>query len=197
MHHSMCSSTSNLVFMALVLLLWAIPLVVPLIPTFIANSLLTCHNDPLVVNSIGISRTPTVTGDGLDPHMVSYPPDPAVYDPAVWRSSVSSLFTSSSRIPSIPGVPSQDSRSDFMLSSTFSGGGDDEGSVAANSVMHASADEVGDVEADLSVSNASVLSVRGQDHLSVQYKDGQQDPPQGPLYPFPDWSQQCDLVIGL
>ncbi|GKB13572.1 hypothetical protein Tco_0847495 [Tanacetum coccineum] len=61
MHHSMCSSTFNLVFMTLVLSLWAIPLVVPLIPTFIANNLLTCHSDPLVVNSIGISPfTPTV-----------------------------------------------------------------------------------------------------------------------------------------
>ncbi|GJZ55748.1 hypothetical protein Tco_0610941 [Tanacetum coccineum] len=54
-----------------------------------------------------------------------------------------------------------------LSDSTFSGGGDDEGSVAANSVMPALAD--GD---------------RG---------DGQQDPPQGPPYPLPDWSQQCSL----
>ncbi|GKC17577.1 hypothetical protein Tco_1014359 [Tanacetum coccineum] len=57
MHHSMCSSTSNLVFMTLVLSLWAIPLVVPLIPTFIAINLLTCPRASLVV----ICRSPTVT----------------------------------------------------------------------------------------------------------------------------------------
>ncbi|GJT33404.1 hypothetical protein Tco_0923823 [Tanacetum coccineum] len=62
MHHSTCSSNLSLVFMVLVLSLRAITPVVPLIPTFIANSLLTCPSDPLVVNSIGICRTPTVTG---------------------------------------------------------------------------------------------------------------------------------------
>ncbi|GKE28496.1 hypothetical protein Tco_1443880, partial [Tanacetum coccineum] len=61
MHHSMCSSTSNLVFMTSVLSLWAIPLVVPLIPTFIAISLLTCPRASLVVSSIVICRSPTVT----------------------------------------------------------------------------------------------------------------------------------------
>ncbi|GJU59527.1 hypothetical protein Tco_1237293 [Tanacetum coccineum] len=61
MHHSMCSSTSNLVFMTLVLSLWAIPLVVPLIPTFIAINLLTCPRASLVVSSIVICRSPTVT----------------------------------------------------------------------------------------------------------------------------------------
>ncbi|GJR78130.1 hypothetical protein Tco_0148915 [Tanacetum coccineum] len=61
MHHSMCSSTSNLVFMTLVLSFWAIPLVVPLIPTFIAISLLTCPRASLVVNSIVVCRSPTVT----------------------------------------------------------------------------------------------------------------------------------------
>ncbi|GJX40947.1 hypothetical protein Tco_0255937 [Tanacetum coccineum] len=60
MHHSMCSSTSNLVFMTLVLSLWAIPLVVPLIPTFIAINLLTCPRASLVVSSIVICRSPTV-----------------------------------------------------------------------------------------------------------------------------------------
>ncbi|GJZ21328.1 hypothetical protein Tco_0558367 [Tanacetum coccineum] len=34
----------------------------PLIPTFIASSLLTCPSAPLVVSSIGICRTPTITG---------------------------------------------------------------------------------------------------------------------------------------
>ncbi|GJY43890.1 hypothetical protein Tco_0432103 [Tanacetum coccineum] len=67
MHHSMCSSTSNLVFMTLVLSLWAIPLVVPLIPTFIAISLLTCPRASLVVSSIVICRSPTVTD-----HMAHY-----------------------------------------------------------------------------------------------------------------------------
>ncbi|GKA83740.1 hypothetical protein Tco_0805335 [Tanacetum coccineum] len=61
MHHSMCSSTSNLVFMTLVLSLWAIPPVVPLIPTFIAINLLTCPRASLVVSSIVICRSPTVT----------------------------------------------------------------------------------------------------------------------------------------
>ncbi|GJS69180.1 hypothetical protein Tco_0702021 [Tanacetum coccineum] len=61
MHHSMCFSTSNLVFMTLVLSLWAIPLVVPLIPTFIAINLLTCPRASLVVNSIVVCRSPTVT----------------------------------------------------------------------------------------------------------------------------------------
>ncbi|GKC01652.1 hypothetical protein Tco_0987788 [Tanacetum coccineum] len=62
MHHSTCSSTSSLVFIVLVLSLWAITPVVPLIPTFIASSLLTCPSAPLVVSSIGICRTPTVMG---------------------------------------------------------------------------------------------------------------------------------------
>ncbi|GJW82047.1 hypothetical protein Tco_0146022 [Tanacetum coccineum] len=61
MHHSMCSSTSNLVFVTLVLSLWVIPPVVPLIPTFIAINLLTCPCASLVVNSIVICRSPTVT----------------------------------------------------------------------------------------------------------------------------------------
>nr|GEV02490.1 hypothetical protein [Tanacetum cinerariifolium] len=54
--------TFNLVFMVLVLSLRAISPVVPLIPTFIACSLLTCSSAFLVVSSIGICRTPTVTG---------------------------------------------------------------------------------------------------------------------------------------
>ncbi|GJW06679.1 hypothetical protein Tco_1569102 [Tanacetum coccineum] len=62
MNHSTCSSTSSLVFMVLVLSLWAITPVVPLIPTFITSSLLTCPSNPLVVNNIGICRTPIVTG---------------------------------------------------------------------------------------------------------------------------------------
>ncbi|GJU65173.1 hypothetical protein Tco_1247008, partial [Tanacetum coccineum] len=61
MHHSMCSSTSNLVFMTLVLLLYVIPPVVLLIPTFIAINLLTCPRSSLVVSSIAICRSPTVT----------------------------------------------------------------------------------------------------------------------------------------
>ncbi|GJT14181.1 hypothetical protein Tco_0861223 [Tanacetum coccineum] len=61
MHHSMCSSTSNLVFMTLVLSLWAIPPVVPLIPTFIAINLLTCPHASSVVSSIIICRSPTIT----------------------------------------------------------------------------------------------------------------------------------------
>ncbi|GJZ95706.1 hypothetical protein Tco_0668040 [Tanacetum coccineum] len=28
----------------------------------------------------------------------------------------------------------------------------------------------------------------------IRQKDGHQDPPQGPLYPLPDRSQQCSLV---
>ncbi|GJY90644.1 hypothetical protein Tco_0505840 [Tanacetum coccineum] len=47
--------------MTLVLSLWAIPLVVPLIPTFIAINLLTCPRASLVVSSIVICRSPTVT----------------------------------------------------------------------------------------------------------------------------------------
>ncbi|GJS24332.1 hypothetical protein Tco_0452964 [Tanacetum coccineum] len=62
MHHSTCSSTSSLVFMVLVLSLRAIIPVVPLIPTFTTSSLLTCPNAPLAVSSIGICRTPTITG---------------------------------------------------------------------------------------------------------------------------------------
>ncbi|GKA23364.1 hypothetical protein Tco_0709326 [Tanacetum coccineum] len=62
MHHSTCSSTSSLVFMVLVLLLRAVIPVVPLIPTFISSSLLTCPSTPLVVNNIGICRTPIITG---------------------------------------------------------------------------------------------------------------------------------------
>ncbi|GKE57106.1 hypothetical protein Tco_1496291 [Tanacetum coccineum] len=42
--------------------------------------------------------------------------------------------------------------------STFSGDGDDEGSAAANSVMHALADGDRGVEADSSISNASIFS---------------------------------------
>ncbi|GKB84922.1 hypothetical protein Tco_0957194 [Tanacetum coccineum] len=48
--------------MVLVLSLWAITSVVLLILTFIASSLLTCPSDPLVVNSIGIYRTPIDMG---------------------------------------------------------------------------------------------------------------------------------------
>ncbi|GKB59104.1 hypothetical protein Tco_0915290 [Tanacetum coccineum] len=62
MHHSTCSSTSSLVFMVLVLSLWVIIPVVPLIPIFIASSLLTCPSAPLVISNIGICRTPTITG---------------------------------------------------------------------------------------------------------------------------------------
>ncbi|GJS47964.1 hypothetical protein Tco_0598085 [Tanacetum coccineum] len=62
MYHSMCFSTSHLVYMVLVLSLWTIFPVVPLIPTFIACSLLTCPSAPLVVSHIGICRTPTVAG---------------------------------------------------------------------------------------------------------------------------------------
>nr|GFD17095.1 hypothetical protein [Tanacetum cinerariifolium] len=62
MHHSTCFRTFNLVFMVLVLSLQAISPVVPLIPTFIACSLLTCSSAFLDVSSIVICRTPTVTG---------------------------------------------------------------------------------------------------------------------------------------
>nr|GFD05502.1 hypothetical protein [Tanacetum cinerariifolium] len=47
------------------------------------------------------------------------------------------------------------------------GGGNDEGSAIANSIMHASAD------------------------------DDRGDPPQGPPHPPLDWSHQCSLVIRL
>nr|GFB72874.1 hypothetical protein [Tanacetum cinerariifolium] len=62
MHHSTCFSTFDMVFMVLVLSLWTISLVVPLILTFIACSLLTCSSAFLDVGSIDICKTPTVTG---------------------------------------------------------------------------------------------------------------------------------------
>ncbi|GJV13066.1 hypothetical protein Tco_1354607 [Tanacetum coccineum] len=51
----------------------------------------------------------------------------------------------------------------YVSDLTFSGGDDDEGSAAANSVMHASADgdQVGGVEADSSVSNALYSQLEG------------------------------------
>ncbi|GKB88996.1 hypothetical protein Tco_0961268 [Tanacetum coccineum] len=91
-----------------------------------------------------------------------------------------------------------------MLSSTFSGGGDDEGSVAANSVMHASADGnrglegtgssigtvEGSAEARCSSSSSSSSSFSTSSSLSssddyyhnclIRWQDGQQDPPHPP-----------------
>nr|GFC66432.1 hypothetical protein [Tanacetum cinerariifolium] len=60
MHHSTCLSTSDLVFIVLVLLFRTISLIVPLIPTFAAYGLLTCSSAFLDVSSIDICRTPTV-----------------------------------------------------------------------------------------------------------------------------------------
>ncbi|GJY82782.1 hypothetical protein Tco_0496158 [Tanacetum coccineum] len=75
---------------------------------------------------------------------------------------------------------------------SFSGGGDDEGSAATNSVMHASAD-----------GNRGVCLMGSGHHVGYSKRVGrrlagcQKDPPKGVLYPLPDWSQQCSLVIGL
>ncbi|GJU75973.1 hypothetical protein Tco_1273043 [Tanacetum coccineum] len=106
--------------------------------------------------------------------------------------------------------------------STFSGGGDDEGSVAANLVMPALADgdrglegigsSVGTVggstgarcsssspsSSSFSTSSSSLSSSDDSYYYClIRRQDGQQDPPQGPPYPLPDRSQQCSLVIGL
>ncbi|GKA91804.1 hypothetical protein Tco_0813729 [Tanacetum coccineum] len=236
MHHSTCSSTPSLVFMVLVLSLWAITPVVALIPTFIASSLLTCPSNPLVVNSIGICKTSTVKGQMANsvalvafgstwtimvivafrtqqlrsavmfllpvPCSVSFASIlplvqlllvlivigsviqlPLVLSLAFSKSAdlfvhtflklhygtltrevsqtstlitgVSLLIPSSSRIPIIPGhlvnllaIPALYNTLPIVVQLapvahsdlTFSGGGDDEGSAAANSVMHASAD---------------------------------------------------------
>ncbi|GJV45423.1 ribonuclease H-like domain-containing protein [Tanacetum coccineum] len=130
MHHSMCSSTSNLVFMTLVLSLWAIPLVVPLIPTFIAINLLTCPRASLVVSSIVICRSPTVTDQmahyvapvafgstwtimmivafrtqRLGPAIIFLLPVPCsvIFANPTLNIRCGSLIPSSSRIPTLPG----------------------------------------------------------------------------------------------
>ncbi|GJZ15047.1 hypothetical protein Tco_0550724 [Tanacetum coccineum] len=87
---------------------------------------------------------------------------------------------------------------------TFSGGSDDEGSVAANSVMHALADGDRGVSTPPRPPHPSQHHHHRFHHQMTYYHnclirrhDGQQDPPQGPPYPLPDRSQQCSLVIGL
>ncbi|GJV22415.1 hypothetical protein Tco_1371435 [Tanacetum coccineum] len=63
--------------MTLVLSLWAIPPVVPLIPTFIAINLLTCPRASLVVSSIVICRSLTVTDQMahyVAPDTTAWPP---------------------------------------------------------------------------------------------------------------------------
>ncbi|GJW97060.1 hypothetical protein Tco_0178868 [Tanacetum coccineum] len=115
MHHSTCSSTSNLVFMVLVHLLREISLVVPLIPTFIASSLMTCPNASLVVSSIGICKAHTVTGQMANSVAL-----------VAFRSTWTIMLSLSDLI--------------FSGGGDTDGGSDDEGSAAANSVMHASAD---------------------------------------------------------
>ncbi|GJX33311.1 hypothetical protein Tco_0243166 [Tanacetum coccineum] len=59
MHHSTCFSTFNLVSMVSILQLWAITLVVPLIPTFIAS------DAPLIASSSRILTTPFQMADFL------------------------------------------------------------------------------------------------------------------------------------
>ncbi|GJU97736.1 hypothetical protein Tco_1327007 [Tanacetum coccineum] len=81
-----------------------------------------------------------------------------------------------------------------LSDSTFSGGGNGEGSAAANSVMHVSAD--GDCGKQTHQSQMPLYSQLEGTRSSVG-TDGQQDPPQGPPYLLPDRSQQCNLVIGL
>ncbi|GJU93555.1 hypothetical protein Tco_1318311 [Tanacetum coccineum] len=68
---------------------------------------------------------------------------------------------------------------------TFSGGGDDEGSAAANSVMPA----LEDGDRGLEGTGSSVGTVEGS--------DGQQDPPQGPPYPLPDLVRLLLVLIVL
>ncbi|GJR86718.1 hypothetical protein Tco_0210729 [Tanacetum coccineum] len=209
MYHSMCFNTSHLVYMVLVLSLRTIFPIVPLIPTFIACSLLTCPSAPLVVSHIGICRTPTVAGQMANSValvafrsawtimvivafrtqrlrsavMFPFPVPCCVALPVLCLlfGSVSSLIPSSSRISVIPGHVANLSAilalystwpimlklplwlsSHFLLLLAFpatlsscrlvcdfifsgdgdtDGGGDDEGSAAANSVMHALVDD--------------------------------------------------------
>ncbi|GJR78500.1 hypothetical protein Tco_0149285 [Tanacetum coccineum] len=87
--------------------------------------------------------------------------------------------------------------------STFSGGGDDEGSVAANSVMPALADGDRGVQQkgrpELGAPPPPRPPHPSQHHhhrchhqmthyhnCLIRRQDGQQDPPQGPPYPLPD-----------
>ncbi|GJY83317.1 hypothetical protein Tco_0496693 [Tanacetum coccineum] len=86
-------------------------------------------------------------------------------------TGVSSLIPSSSRIPTLPGHVANLLAIPALYSTLPIVVTFPLSLCSSNSVMHASVD--GD---------------RG---------DGQQDPPQGPPYPLPDRSQQCNLVIGL
>ncbi|GJU82720.1 hypothetical protein Tco_1285085 [Tanacetum coccineum] len=100
----------------------------------------------------------------------------------------------------------------YVSDLSFSGGGDDEGSAAANSVMHVSADGDCGVQQkgrpELGAPPPPRPPHPSQHHhrchhqmtyyhsCLIRWQDGQQDPPQGPPYPLPDWSQQCSPVIG-
>ncbi|GJX37711.1 hypothetical protein Tco_0251014 [Tanacetum coccineum] len=53
---------SSWVASTVVLQFWTYPLKMSLGTTFIARRLLTCPSAPLVVSSVGISRTPAITG---------------------------------------------------------------------------------------------------------------------------------------
>ncbi|GJY21874.1 hypothetical protein Tco_0394440 [Tanacetum coccineum] len=88
-------SNSSLVSV-LVLSLWAIIPVVPLIPTFIASSLLTCPSAPLVVSSIGICRTPIISRrqDGNSVHLWFW----EHMDHHAWRSAGVLIFLSISLV---------------------------------------------------------------------------------------------------
>ncbi|GKE63354.1 hypothetical protein Tco_1513721 [Tanacetum coccineum] len=95
--------------------------------------------------------------------------------------------------------------------STFSGGGDGEGSATANSAMPALADGDRGVQQKGRPELGAPPPPRPSQHhhhrchhqmthyhnCLIRQQDGQLDPPQGPPYPLPDRSQQCSLVIGL
>ncbi|GJY22796.1 hypothetical protein Tco_0396454 [Tanacetum coccineum] len=264
MHHSMCSSTSNLVFMTSVLSLWAIPLVVPLIPTFIAISLLTCPRASLVVSSIVICRSPTVTDQmahyvapvafgrtwtimmivafrtqRLGPAVIFLIPVPCSvsfasilplvrlllvlivdYFGSVFQLSCSQSRRSAKsadlfyphiselhyghsslkclRLPTlITGVSFVESLAaagflQFPGDSTFSGGGDDEGSAAANSVMHALVDD----DRGKQTHQSQMLLHSQLEGTGSFSRDNRRIPPRGPLILLTIEVRNCKLWIG-
>nr|GEZ96743.1 hypothetical protein [Tanacetum cinerariifolium] len=227
MNHSTCSGTSSLVFIVLVLSLLEITPVVPLIPTFVAISLLPYPNAPLVVSSIGIYRTPTVMGQmAKSVTLREFGSTWTIMEIVAFRTqrlrsavmfllpvpcSTSTLITGrSSLIPS--SSRGRDPAYAFLLIGQevdliFSGGGgNDESSATANSVMHASADGNHRLERTRSSISTSEGSARARcssssslsfltlsslssalddslSSLSPHRQDSQQDPPQGPLHP--------------
>ncbi|GJR38268.1 hypothetical protein Tco_1213952 [Tanacetum coccineum] len=175
MHHSMCSSTSNLVFMTLVLSFWAIPLVS-----------YSYGPDGLLCYTCGI-------WEDMD-HQVKFIKEQWLVTPVYF-----------SLVPSAVPLKILDARLlCYLLSDlSFFGGGDDEGSAAANSVMHVSADgdcgvqQKGLPELDAPPPPRPPHPSQHHHHRChhqmthyhnclIHRQDGQQDPPQGPPYPLPD-----------